>query len=530
MKYFLLIWCIISLQTNAQINVNANNLLLSAALHGNVQDIKSAINFGANVNLKNEQGATALSMVYKLSYEFLFPFLIRAGADVNESNHDKISPLHWAVEYDNVSMVKELLKNGANVHAVDGIHETPLHWAAWTDNIQSAKLLLGYGANPNAKNNTGVTPIDLSIRQEHTSLQTLLNEFKAIDDQIEVTHIGIEKYIRSFMDTSIFQGTVLVAKGDSVIHRSAYGFFDVENKIPNRINSQFLIGSLTKSFVAVAILQLVENGLIDLQSPVEKYIPLLKPELGDGLTIHHLLKQQSGLSPSLDGLTDFEIMDITPVELLQIINTSKRSFKPGSNHQYSNINYSLLAMVIESVTGKKYPDYLNEKTFIPTGMVQSGMERLLNIPSNRAIGYRNVNGIFRRVQNVVSYAFGSGDMYASITDIYKWSKALLGNKLLSNKYTELLFDGGNQDWGYYGYGFRIQPYLQSKKDELQGKMIRHGGTMNGFISNYNYYKEDDLTVIVLSNNRDTPIRKLCFKIKETVLGMVDENRQNVFKE
>lgn len=322
----------------------------------------------------------------------------------------------------------------------------------------------------------------------------------------------------------------MVAKGDLIIHQSAYGMFDVEKEIPNKVNTQFLIGSLTKSFVAVSIMQLVEQGLIDLNAPMLKYIPNLKPKLAEGLTIHHLLKQQSGLAPSLDPLTNYEIMDITPSEPLNIINTSKRSFQSGSKHQYSNINYTLLAMVIENVTKQKYQDYLQVKTFTPLGMNSTGMESLLNIPQNRAVGYRNINGVFRRAHNVVSYAMGSGDIYSTMNDLYNWSKALQQNKLVSEHNKVLMFDGGTEEWGYYGYGFRIQPYQSEKVNKEPGKLIRHGGTMNGYTSNYHYYETDKITIIILTNYRNIPIRKMTYDIKEIVLGTFQDKRENIFKE
>ncbi|GMQ30744.1 serine hydrolase domain-containing protein [Algoriphagus confluentis] len=340
----------------------------------------------------------------------------------------------------------------------------------------------------------------------------------------------IEKYIQSQVNIIDFKGTVLVAKGDSIIHQSAYGMFDVENKIPNELNTQFLIGSLTKSFVGVAVMKLVETGLVDLKAPVLNYIPNLKAELAEDLQVHHLLKQQSGLAPSFDDLTEFEIMDISSSELLDIINTSPRSFQPGEKYQYSNINYSLLAMVIENASGVPYPDYLNEQIFKPLGMTQTGMERLSNIPENRAVGYREIFGKVRRVQNVVSYAMGAGDIYSTSSDLFNWSRALNTDRLLTAESKALLFEAGNEDWGYYGYGFRIQPYLRKETINGPGTLIRHGGTMNGFISNYSYYREDDITIILLSNFRNVPIRRLSFDLKEIVLGTSIQNRKNIHKE
>lgn len=361
-------------------------------------------------------------------------------------------------------------------------------------------------------------------------LEKIRKQPEEISGQTIIQNKEIENYIQSYVKDSHFQGTVLVAKGNSVVHRSAYGMFDVENEIPNQLNTQFLIGSLTKSFVAVTIMQLVEDGLLNLQDPVQKYIPNLKPELAKDLTIHHMLKQQSGLAPFLDPLTEFELMDITPAELLNIINTSKRSFEPGTKHQYSNLNYTLLAMVIENVSKRKYENYLQEKTFSPLNMNNSGVERLLNIPENRALGYAEINGTFRRANNVVSYALGSGDIYSTISDLYKWGKGINEHQIISEKSKNALFNGGSKDWGYYGYGFRIQPYQRADKNMAPGKLIRHGGTMNGFISNYHYYETDDITIIILSNYRNIPIRKMTYEMKEIVIGTYHRNRENLLKE
>lgn len=154
--------------------LQADSLLLAASLHGNVKEIKEAIQLGADLNSVNENGESPLNMVSKLSYEFLVTYFIELGAKVNTANNNKITPLHWGVEYNNIDMVKLLLKKGADIDARDGINETPLHWAAWTGNYQSAKWLLKFGANPRATNNTGVTPVDLAKRQEHDKLYRLL--------------------------------------------------------------------------------------------------------------------------------------------------------------------------------------------------------------------------------------------------------------------------------------------------------------------------------------------------------------------
>jgi CubicO group peptidase (beta-lactamase class C family)/diadenosine tetraphosphate (Ap4A) HIT family hydrolase len=350
------------------------------------------------------------------------------------------------------------------------------------------------------------------------------------DNQKEVKSSKIESYINQFKDTTNFHGTVLIAKGDSIIHHAAYGYFDIERKILNKTNTQFLIGSLTKSVVASAVMQLVDEGKLSLTTPIKQYLPELEDRIAKGVTLHHLLKQQSGLDQYIEDLTEIEVMDITSAELITLINKAKRAFEPGKKHAYSNLNYNLLAIILERVTGLSYPNYMQQKIFKPLGLQQTGMERLSNIPANRAIGYRTVNGIFRPIQNVTSYAMGTGDIYATAQDIFKWGQALQKGLLVKEENKKKMFDGGPKDWGYYGYGFRIQPYQRASEIKETGTLIRHGGTMNGFVSNYHYYKEDDLTVIVLSNNRDVPIRKITYNLKEIALGLQPNQRKNIMLE
>ncbi|WP_133475426.1 serine hydrolase domain-containing protein [Sediminibacterium goheungense] len=346
----------------------------------------------------------------------------------------------------------------------------------------------------------------------------------------EIKNGKMESYMQSILADTHFQGTVLVARGDVIIHHAAYGMFDEENSIPNTIHTQFLIGSLTKSFVAIAAMKLVEEKKLDLNEPIASYLPGLNKELSDGVTIHHLMQQQSGLETSFDNLTEYEIMDITPAELLAIINKSKRRFKAGEKYEYTNLNYTVLAMIIESVTGMRYQQYLQTTIFDKAGMQQTGIERMVNTPTNRAIGYRTINGIRRRVHNAVSYAFGAGDIYSTTGDLFRWRQALSNLSILNGESLSTMLTGAGKEWGYYGYGFRIQPYQTAVNDRAEGKLIRHGGTMNGYTSNFHFYQDDQLTVIVLSNYRDVPIRRITYNLKEIALGFDAGQRKNIHEE
>lgn len=334
----------------------------------------------------------------------------------------------------------------------------------------------------------------------------------------------IERKIENYIKNDDYQGTVLVAKDGKILFKKAYGYADREEKINNTTKTQFLIGSLTKSFVAVSVLQLVEDGLLDLNEPIRTYIPELKDDLGKNLTLHILLKHQSGLVPHLERIIDFEDKDVSSQEIIDIINTSSLSFTPTSEYQYSNLNYTLSAIAIEKVTGKSYAQVLQERTFKPLEMNHSGVERKHNKPKNRAKGYRKTTFGIKNEENIVSYALGTGDIFSTVEDLYKWDQALYGNTLLSEKSKFLLFDGENTEFGNYGYGFRITEYQRKKNYLKNGTLMRHGGTMDGFMSNLHRYSDDKLTVIILGNIRAFPIRNMTRDLKEIILDIKPEDR------
>jgi CubicO group peptidase (beta-lactamase class C family) len=362
-----------------------------------------------------------------------------------------------------------------------------------------------------------------------TSLMLLFISQFSVAEQANIVSQKIDKHIQKYVEEEDFRGVVLVAKEGKILFNSAYGNADDSNNTVNTIDKKFMIGSLTKSFTAVAVMKLVDEGKLDLNAPLATYIPKLKSKISKDLTLHLLLKHQSGLPQHLDRIVSFEDKDISSDEILAIINTTKLSFLPSSQYQYSNLNYHLAAIAIENVMGKTYAEVLHEKIFLPLKMKESGIERLTNVPTNKANGYRkSILGI-NRDENIVSYALGSGDIYSTVKDLLIWEQSLYGIKLLTKKSTKILFSGENKEFGHYGYGFRIQEYQRAKyNNNNKGTLTRHGGSMNGFLSNLHRYTDDKLTVIVLANIRSFPIRKLTFEIKEIVLGfnVGDRNREN----
>ncbi len=333
----------------------------------------------------------------------------------------------------------------------------------------------------------------------------------------EHRHPAIDRVLGAAAADGEFRGVVLVAKGDQLLHHAAYGLADTATGRINTTTTAFQVGSLTKSFTAVTVMQLVDEGRLDLQAPISRYVAGLAPRLGDHLTLHVLLKQRSGLPTHLEQIAPQGDEHATRADLLALINRAEFAFPPGSRHEYSNLNYHLAALVIEGVTGKPFGDVLWARTFSSLGLSHSGTEAFGEPPAHRALGYRDSLLGWRHVENNMSYTLGSGEIYATAEDLWRWSRALDDPAYVSTASRKQLFDGGSEADGFYGYGFRIQPY--GRPGGGTGTLVRHGGSMDGFLANLHRYLDDDLTVIVLGNQRPFDIRALTRRIKALALAM-----------
>ncbi|MCC2616218.1 beta-lactamase family protein [Aestuariibacter halophilus] len=323
-----------------------------------------------------------------------------------------------------------------------------------------------------------------------------------------------------------FRGAVLVVHQGNVLLRKAYGLADLDSERANSVDTPFLIGSLTKSFTAVLILRLAQDNRIDLHAPLLDYIPDLAPAIAEGLTLHYLLKHQTGLPSHLERLVTFEDKGVSSQDILAIINTATPDFAPGQQYRYSNLNYHLAAIAAENVTGQDYVSLIARYIAQPLGLTSTGVERHDSRLPLRANGYRSGWFGTRHDENIMSYALGSGDIYSTLDDLYRWEQALADEAFLSKASQQALFTPASAERGNYGYGFRIQPYQRGSEHPTPGTLTRHGGSMNGFLANLHRYTDDNLTVIVLANKRPFPIRDLTYRLKEIALDLPATERKN----
>src|SRR5688572_29529175 len=187
-----------------------------------------------------------------------------------------------------------------------------------------------------------------------------------------------------------FNGSALVAENGKVVYRGAFGKANMEWDIPNTPDTRFRLGSITKQFTAMLTLQLVEQGKIKLDGKVSDYLPDYRKDIGEKVTVHHLLTHTSGIPSYTSQPGFFENVSRNPYKVGEFVKqyaSGNFDFEPGSKYSYNNSGYFLLGAIIEQVTGKSYEQVLKENILDPAGMKNTGYDHHNTIIPKRATGY-----------------------------------------------------------------------------------------------------------------------------------------------
>lgn len=331
----------------------------------------------------------------------------------------------------------------------------------------------------------------------------ILNTLTKITAQTTNANELLKKKIDTYLSKGVsngFSGAVLVAKRGEILLHKAYGFANKEAQIPYTINTVSTIGSVTKQFTATAILKLVAQKKLQLKDPLNKFFKDL-PKDKQAITIHQLLTHTSGFTRGV-GEGDF---DYIPTETY-----FKRLFKkelkyvPGEKYRYSNAGYSILARIIELVSGMEYEQYLNTYLFNPAGMEHTGYFIPDWSKQPIASGYAfNVFSLgtlinrFKKQQQITWNLKGNGGIHATTKDMYRWYKALKTNKILSQEMFKVLTTPYVAETksasSYYAYGWAI---YTSKNNT---KIISHNGGNNVFFHDFIWLPKEDIVIILFTN-------------------------------
>ena len=321
---------------------------------------------------------------------------------------------------------------------------------------------------------------------------------------------------------------LLVAKKGEVLLEKGYGIANLELNVPMKPEMVFRIGSITKQFTAIAILQLVDKGKIELTDSIQKFVKGFQSK-GKTITIENLLTHTSGLKAYEE--IDVKIpnamrIEFSPKTVIDSLDKLSLDFDPNTKYKYCNSNYFLLGYIIEQVSGKPYPQYLKENILDPAGLNSTFYENTAEIKLNRANGYSFSDGKYWNADFIsMSLVYGAGALRSTVSDLYKWHQALYEGKLLKKELflkaiQPYKLAGGKQIEYCYGFFNKTENGINS---------IGHGGAIDGFRAIEMYYPNQDIFIALLCNSGTDNFERFFQSISNIILGVEAENEQKEIK-
>ena len=336
----------------------------------------------------------------------------------------------------------------------------------------------------------------------------------------------IDNILTNAFNSGRFNGHVIYAENGKILYNSTFGYEHLRTKKPLTDTSIFQLASTSKPLTAVAILKLHQERKLDINKPVVDYLPDFPFKT---ITIKHLLQHRSGLPNYMhlacrknwDWRTIMTNADIIP--LLKKTN-ARLQFNPNSRFQYNNTNYALLASIIEKVSKKSFPDYMNDHIFQPLGMHRTYVfQYKLRHTYNAVSGFdfNRKRGFFERTPDYLDGVMGDKGIFSTATDLFIFDQALHNGTIISREMLDLAFtparpfdERHNRD---YGLGFRL------KKNDNSQTIAFHHGWWRGFRTYYVHDFENRRTLIWLNNRSDVRIATLMNEILEQT-GLADDDQ------
>jgi CubicO group peptidase (beta-lactamase class C family) len=329
---------------------------------------------------------------------------------------------------------------------------------------------------------------------------------------------SIDSVMNSMVDTARFNGNVLVARKGEIVYQKSFGLSNFYTNEKLNDSSVFELASVSKAFTAMAIMMLKEEGKLDYDDDVRKYIPELPYE---GMTVRHFLNHTSGIREYEEILLtgEWDPMKIASNnDVVKVFAEKKPAilFKPGEKWEYSNTAYVMLATIVERVSGKSFATFLSERIFTPLDMKHSRIyntRRAGDVIQNYAYGfiYSERTNTYALPDSLKAYYYvytldgiqGDGAINSTTGDLFKWNRALYNDKLVSKATLEEAFTSGklnNDSLHGYGFGWFIE------NDPISGKIVRHTGSWPGYRNLMVRFVDSGDCVILLTNNENPSAR------------------------
>lgn len=323
---------------------------------------------------------------------------------------------------------------------------------------------------------------------------------------------GLENWTESFLLKYKIPGaSVSVLKGGDIIYSRMYGLANVENNTPVTKETVFEIGSISKQFLVALILMQQEELLLDINDPVQNYLPYIPSEWRD-VSVYQLMAHTSGI-PDYEAIASYDIYGsrLLPQDIIRIAHSRPMDFKPGTGWNYSNTGYFLLSLVAEAVEKKPLEQLLKERIFNPLKMFNTQLSSSEQIIMNRASGYwvDKLGNLINRRPIESSSTLAAGGVSSTLGDMAKWDKALRRGTVLSEKsrafmWREVEVPSG-QDTNF-GLGWEVG-------NNFGSQAVWHSGMVAGFKAHFNRYEKGELTILIFANRYRVPTRPILKKTK-----------------
>jgi serine beta-lactamase-like protein LACTB len=310
--------------------------------------------------------------------------------------------------------------------------------------------------------------------------------------------------------------SITVTKNDTIVWAEGFGFSDLENKVPVKINTKFRIGSVSKTLTAMAIGKLLDSKQLNLSEDVHKYVPYF-PQKEHKITIAQLASHLSGIRDYDHSKNEyFNTKNYNSIkESISVFQADSLLFEPGANYNYSSYNYTLLSAVIEGVTSKNFIDYMQANVIIPLNLVNTTPDYFYSIIDNRTRFYDKYEGVLINSPAVDSSNKWAGGGYLSTSlDLVKICQSMLKNNLISKSSKNILWTPAilkNGKKTNYGIGWRID------KDKQNRTFVHHGGSAVGGRSFLLVYPDKGVIIAITSNLSDSFNQDFIVKIAEIFL-------------
>ena len=294
-----------------------------------------------------------------------------------------------------------------------------------------------------------------------------------------------------------FSGAILLAQNGRVLLQKAYGLADREHDKPNTLDTQFRFGSMGKMFTAVAIMQLVEQGKVDLEAPIGRYLTdYPNQDIATKVTVANLLSHTGGTGDIFGPEFERQKASLRSTkDYVDLFGNRAPEFAPGSRQSYSNYGFILLGRIVEQVSGLSYDDYLQRNIFTPVGMASTGNQPESEVLPNRAVSYTGPGARLKNAEDTLPLnGTAAGGGYATVGDFHRFVEGLTSHRLLRNETLQKLIDGGVKaaDGQLAGFDF-------GETVGEAGRFIGHGGGAPGMSGSLQHFLKSGITVIVLAN-------------------------------